>query len=314
MKTLITGGNGNLGSRLLVPLVRRGDDVTIYDLSDSPLIPSPEHAKCRFVAGDLCDGESLERVVADREISSIFHLGAILSTQAEANPDLAWRVNMDGIRNVLEGARKGGAEKVLLSSTLATYGAGLPTPLDIDSPMWPASLYGATKVASEVLGSYYHQRFGLDFRAVRLPSLIAASCAPGAAAGRFTSEVFTEAVRNGCYEFYLDPETSIPVVYIDDAIGAIVDLHDADADRLTRRVYNIHTRGVSARELAAIVKARLPDVVISFKPDPVQTAMVDSWPSSIEDGHAREDWGWQPRYSLEAMADQVIEDLQKDSR
>jgi threonine 3-dehydrogenase len=313
MNTLITGGSGNLGSRLLVPLVRRGDAVMIFDLQNTPMIPSSEHDACRFVRGDLCDRESLERTVREGEIKTIFHLGAILSAQAEKDPDLAWRVNMDGIRNVLEVARTGGVEKVIFSSTLATYGGGLPAPLDIDSPMWPASLYGATKVAAEVLGNYYHLRFGLDFRAIRFPSLIAARGAPGGA-GRFTSEIFTESVKNGRYEFYLEPESSIPIVYIDDAIDAILTLHDADSSKLTRRAYNIHARGVSARQLELVVRERLPGVQISYNPDPVQTAIVNSWPASIDDSHARTDWGWQPVYTLEEMADRVIKDLRGEPR
>ena len=222
MTILLTGGAGNLGSRLLVPLIQRGDRVVLFDLPRKPFFGSEEFHQCLFLHGDVCDRDAVHRAVRDHRVDSLFHLGAILSTRAEADPDLAWRVNMDGMRNVLEAARIEGVAKVILASTLATYGPGLASPLQIDAPMWPASLYGVTKVAGECLGSYYHQRFGLDFRAIRFPSIVASRGGAPGAAGRFTAEVFSEAVAHGAYEFYLPPDASIPIIYIEDAIQALV--------------------------------------------------------------------------------------------
>ena len=233
------------------------------------------------------------------------------STHAEADPDLAWRVNMDGMRNVLEAARNEGIAKVILTSSLATYGPGLAS-LQIDAPMWPTSLYGVTKVAGECLGTYYHQRFGLDFRAIRFPSIVASRGGSARAAGRFTAEVFYEAVANGAYEFYLRPDSSIPIIYIDDAIKALVAFHDAPSANLKRRFYNIHACGVTALELEQVVRARLPQVVIAYNPDSVQTATVDSWPHVFDDSDAPEDWGWQETYDLERMADEVSSILQRE--
>ncbi len=311
MNVLLTGGTGNLGSRLLIPLVRRGDRVVIFDLNDQPFIPSEEFDQCKIIKGDLTDRDAVVGAVQNEKIDSIFHLGAILSAQAENERDRAWTINMEGIRNTLEAARLGGVKKFIFSSTLATYGAGLPSPLDIDSPMWPASLYGVTKVAGELLGVYYHHRFGLDFRAIRFPSVIAPRGMLGGA-GRFTSEVFLEAVNNGAYEFYLRPDSSIPIVYIADAIKSFLLIHDAPEENLTRRSYNIHARGVTPGELETVVKARLPHVKITYNPEPLQTAMVDSWPHALDDHHAREDWGWQETYDLDRMADEVIATLQNE--
>lgn len=311
MNILITGGVGNLGSRLLIPLVQRGDNVVLFDLNDTPFIPSPEFEKCTLFKGDLTSREDILNAVREHDIDSIFHLGAILSTDAEKNPDRAWPINMEGIRNVLEAARQCEIGKVVFASTLATYGAGLPSPLEIDAPMWPASLYGVTKVAGELLGVYYHQRFGVDFRAIRFPSVIAPKGMLGGA-GRFTSEVFLESVRNGAYEFYLRPDSSIPIVYIADAIRSFITIHDAPAENLTRRSYNIHARAVTPAQLEEVVKARLPHVEITYNPEPMQTAMVDTWPSTVDDSHARDDWGWKPAYDLDRMADEVIATLQKN--
>ena len=311
MNVLLTGGTGNLGSRLLIPLVQRGDRVVIFDLQDKPFIPSEEFEQCKFIQGDLTDRDSVVEAVQNEKIDSIFHLGAILSAQAEQEPDKAWTINMEGIRNTLEAARLCGVKKFIFSSTLATYGGGLPSPLDIDSPMWPVSLYGVTKVAGELLGVYYHHRFGLDFRAIRFPSVVAPRGMLGGA-GRFTSEVFLEAVEKGAYEFYLRPDSSIPIVYIVDAIKSFLLFHDAPEENLTRRSYNIHARGVTPKQLEEVIKARLPHVKFTYNPEPVQTAMVDSWPHSLDDRHARQDWGWQESYDLDRMADEVIATLQKE--
>ncbi len=311
MNILLTGGLGNLGSRLLIPLVRRGDRVVIFDLQDKPFIPSDEFNQCKLIRGDLTDREAVIEAVKKEQIDSIFHLGAILSAQAENERDKAWTINMEGIRNTLEAARLGEVKRFIFSSTLATYGGGLPSPLDIDSPMWPVSLYGVTKVAGELLGVYYHNRFGLDFRAIRFPSVVAPRGMVGGA-GRFTSEVFLEAIKTGSYEFYLRPDSSIPIVYIADAIKSFLLIHDAPEQNLTRRSYNIHARGVTPAELETVVKARMPHVKITYNPEPVQTAMVDSWPHSLDDRHAREDWGWQETYDLDRMADEVIETLKKE--
>jgi len=174
MNVLITGGTGSLGSRLAIPLVQRGNHVVVFDIRSEPHFDSAEFRKVAVVVGDLADRQRVLGVVREHKIEAIFHFGAVLSSSAEENPYEAWRANMDGMVNVLDAARFGGAKQVVFSSTIATYGANLPEQSTEDAPQWPVSLYGVTKVAGERLGVYYHHQFGLDFRAIRLPAVIAA--------------------------------------------------------------------------------------------------------------------------------------------
>lgn len=311
MNTLITGGCGNLGCRLVIPLVQRGDRVALFDLQRRPHSPSPELEQAHFIPGDLSAAPDVFEAVKSFQPESIFHLGALLSASAEEQPDTAWRVNMDGTRHVLEAARRLGVRRVLFSSTVATYGSGLPAPLPEDAPQWPTSLYGATKVAGERLGVYYHHRFGLDFRGVRLPAVVAPRGAAGGASA-FCSAAFEQCARHGCYEFYLKPTTRAPMLYITDAVRGLLGLHDAPAEKLTRRVYNLGGIGPSAEELAAAIRLRMPHAKLTYNPDPVRTAIVESWPHRIVDSSARADWGWKATYDLDRMADEILEALQRE--
>ena len=306
MKILITGGTGNLGSRLLVPLIQRGDRVVLFDQNPRPHANTAEFKQAAFVNGDLGNRDDVLGAVRDYGIESIFHLGAVLSSNAEAQPVLAWRANMDGISNVHEAARLFGVKRLIFSSTVASYGAGLADPLPIDAPQWPVSLYGVTKVAGERLGVYYHHRFGIDFRAVRLPAVVAPHGAAGGVSA-YCSRAFEESFLNGCYEFYVKPTTRVPMLYIADAVRALLKLHDAPEAKLSRRVYNIAGINPSAKEMATSIRSRLPQVRITYKPDPPRVAILESWPHRIDDSEAKRDWGWQATYDLERMTEEIIE-------
>lgn len=305
MRVLITGGAGNLASRLLVPLVRRGDDVTLLDVRQSSDKTIPEIDDCRTVIADLTVRDEFEELVKDLGIQSIFHMAAILSGDAEEDAERAWQVNMEGTRNVLEAARLCDVQKVVFTSTVASFGAGLPEPVDVDAPQWPVSLYGATKVAGERLGVYYHHRYGLDFRCIRLAAVTAPRGAPGGASG-FCSLLYRESVENGRYDFYLKPETRAPIIYVQDAVRALLALHDVSDGSLTRRVYQVDGIAPSAEEMAAAVKEKLPHVEIGYKPDPVRDAIVDSWPNRFDASDAIRDWGWEARFNLRQMTEAMI--------
>ena len=311
MNILITGGAGNLGSQLAIPLVKRGDHVVAFDIRSTPHFQSPEFEKVDYITGDLAQREEVIQTVRSLKIDSIFHLGAVLSSAAEENPYDAWQANMNGMVNVLDAARLGGATKVIFSSTIATYGISVPSPLLDDSPQWPISLYGVTKVAGERLGVYYFSRFGLDFRGIRLPAVIAPRGAGGGASA-YCSAVFEQSVRHGSYELFVRPTTRAPMLYIADAVRALLDLHDIPAEALSRRVYNIAGIYPSAQELAEVIQKRLPKVQITYKPDPLRTSIVESWPQRIDDSAARADWNWKSNWSLDQMADEIIEALRDE--
>lgn len=301
MRALIFGGAGSIGSRLSAALVSRGDEVLSLDVSAEPVVPSDAFGQVDARIGSVQDAAAVDEVVTEFRPDVIFHLAAILSGLAETDSELAWRVNVDGTRHVLEAARRFGTPKVVFTSTVATYGAGLPEPITEDVPQWPSGLYGVTKVLGERLGVYYHQRFGLDFRAVRLAAMVAPTAPAGGAASAFVCDLFVNAVREGGYDLYVYPNTRVPIVWVDDVVGALQLLCDADEANLSRRVYHIIGAGPSVQELVDAVQARLPDARLRFEIDPVRADIVESWPSRMDDSAARADWGWEPRFDLERM-------------
>jgi threonine 3-dehydrogenase len=309
MNVLITGGAGNLGSRLAIPLVQRGDRVVLFDIRSKPHFDSAEFRESEMIVGDLADRDAVLKAVRSHKIESIFHLGAVLSSSAEESPYDAWRANMDGMVNVLDSARSSDVQKVIFSSTVATYGAGVPSALTDDAPQWPISLYGVTKVAGERLGVYYHAQFDLDFRAVRLPVIVAAR-GSGGGVSAYCSAVFEQSVLRGGYDFYVNRDTRAPILYIADAVRGLLDLHDAPSEHLKRRVYNISGIAPSAEELARVVQSRLPEVRITYHPDSLRCSIIESWPHQIDDSEARRDWNWDCIWNLERMADEVIAVLQ----
>jgi threonine 3-dehydrogenase len=311
MNVLITGGTGNLGSRLAIPLVQRGDRVISFDVRSEPHFDSTEFRQVQVVVGDLADRQRVLEVVREHKIETIFHLGAVLSSSAEENPHDAWRANVDGMVNVVDAARFGDARRVVFSSTIATYGPHLPEQLTEDAPQWPVSLYGVTKVAGERLGVYYQQQFGLDFRAIRLPAVIAAR-GSGGGASAYVSAAFEQSVFKGGYEFYVNRTTRAPMLYIADAVRGFLDLHDAPAKNLSRRVYNIAGIAPSAEELAQAIRAHLPKVDLRYRPDALKCAIVESWPHRIDDSAARKDWGWKSTWNLERTTTEVIEVLRHE--
>lgn len=308
MNVLITGGTGNLGSRLAIPLVQRGDQVAVFDRRSTPHFESPEFHRVTAITGDLADREAILDAVRSLNIDSIFHLGAVLSSAAEDSPVEAWQANMNGMVNVLDAARLGGAKKVIFSSTIATYGSELASPLIDDAPQWPVSLYGVTKVAGERLGVYYESRFGLDFRGMRLPAVIAPR-GSGGGASAYCSAVFEQSICHGKYDFFVRPGTRAPMLYIADAVRGLLDLHDAPGENLSRNVYNVAGISPSAEELGQAIHKRLPKVQITYTPDPLRTAIVESWPQQIDDSVARHDWNWKPQWNLEQITDEIIEVL-----
>ncbi len=311
MRILITGGSGSIGSRLVPILVDRGDDVTVFDLHDKPLAASDAFRSARYIQGQIQCADTVDRVVQDVRPDSIYHLAAILSGGAETESELAWRVNMDGTRNVLEAARRHSIQRVMFPSTVATYGAGVVEPVTEDTPQWPAGLYGMTKVAGERLGVYYHQRFGLDFRCVRLGAMVAPNAPAGGAASAFVCDLYVAAVRDGAYELYVYPESRVPIVWLDDVVDAMIRLHDIDASQLKRRVYNIVGAGPSVAEMVGAVQRRMPEVRFTYRTDPVRADIIESWPADFDTSAAREDWGWSPRVELDYMTEANLDALQK---
>jgi threonine 3-dehydrogenase len=212
---------------------------------------------------------------------------------------------MDGTHNALEAARLFGVRQLLFASTIAVFGPGLPDPVPNEVSLRPATIYGVTKVAGELLGDYYRTKWGLDFRGVRFPGLINAGV-PGGGTTDYALWMYIDAVRHGRYRCYVGPESTVPMMYMPDALRALSELAAAPRESLRRSVYNIAAMSPTAREFADAVKRRVPKAEFTFAPDPRRQAILDSWPKRLDDSCARAEWGWKHRFDLESMSDDLL--------
>jgi threonine 3-dehydrogenase len=304
---LITGGAGNLACQLTHLLSERGHSVVLCDLAEKPVAKTAEG--CRYVQSDLATPGAIAHIVAECRPNVVVHFASLLSGSSEADRPLAWRVNADAAFDLFEVALHSGVRQVFFPSSVAAYGGPLPDPVPEDQPQWPIGLYGVTKLAVERLGTYYHAKHGLDFRAIRVPVVISRFAPPGAASA-YASRAFVEAVAQGRFVFKVRPEARPSLIYVKDVLRAIVALLDAPTERLTRRVYNIQALSPAAGEIAEAIRQRLPRAELTFEPDPMVTALIEGWPIRFDDASARRDWHWQPRYDLPALADDFLGELQ----
>ena len=308
-RVLVTGGTGQIGSEL-VPELRRihGNDNVVVGVHSRP--PQEELTIGPNEQVDVTSKESLEKVVEQYDIDTVYHLAAILSAAGEKDPWLAWKVNMDGTYNVLEVAREHEMVRVFCPSSIAAFGPETPrmnTPQE--TLLRPRTMYGLTKVAGELLCNYYFNKFGLDVRGVRYPGIISNKTLPGGGTTDYAVEIFYEAIKYMRYQCFLREDSTLPMMYMPDCIKATIDIMNADLNNLKHHAdFNLAAVSFSPRELAEEIKKHLPKFTITYKPDHRQ-AIADSWPKSIDDSAAREEWGWKPNYDLPAMVKDMIEAL-----
>ena len=304
---LVTGALGQIGSELVPALRARygADNVIATDLKVLP--PSGAAAIAPYDHLDCTEPHKLHEAVRRYEVGAIYHLAALLSAAAEAAPQLAWSVNMSGLYNVLEVARGYGCQ-VFFPSSIGAFGP--TTPRDGTPQVTvqrPTTIYGVTKVAGELLCDYYASRFGIDTRGLRLPGLISYVAAPGGGTTDYAVEMFYHAVRYGRYTCFLGGETRLDMMYMPDAIAAMMDLMAADSGRLRyRNAYNVTAMSVTPAEIAAAIARHVPSFTVDYEVDPVRQAIADSWPRSLDDSAAHHDWGFAPRYDLEAMTADML--------
>lgn len=293
MRSLVTGGAGFLGRALVRALRDTGDEVLPFDVVEAE----------GGVRGDLAALPDVLQAVSSFRPERIFHCGALLSAIAEADVLRAIRTNADGTFNVLEAARLFGARQVVFTSTVATYGEGLPDPVPEGAPQRPATIYGVTKVYGERLGEYYARRYGVDFRGLRLPSVVG----PGRGAtgvSAYSSLMIDEPARGRPYVCNVEPRAAMPIVLVDDAVRALVEI--SAAGPLPRHVYNIAGISPTAGEIADTVRAVVPGAAIEFRPDPAAQAVVDSWPVALDDAPAQAEWGWKCPTDLRALVERFV--------
>jgi len=310
-RILVIGAAGQIGSEL-VPFLRNkyGNDNVIATGRKTPL-PDVIKKSGPVIYLDALEGNTLSRVFYEYEVDTIFHMASILSATGEKMPQTAWDINMNGLINVLEASRRYNIKNVIWPSSIAAFGP--TTPRD-NTPnitvLQPTTMYGITKVAGELLAEYYYKKYGLDVRSMRLPGIISSETLPGGGTTDYAVEIFYEAIKNKKYTCFLREDTVLPMMYMPDCSKCMVDILEADNSKLKRRVYNITGMSFSAGEIAAEIKKHIPEFQIDYKPD-FRQEIADSWPKSIDDSLAREEWGWNPSFDLTSMTKDMIEILSK---
>ena len=311
-KILITGSVGQIGSELTMVLRERyGNDNVIA--TGRKTKPSEELLKSGpFEFIDITKRETVEKVVDEYDIDTIYNMAAILSAVGEEKPLICWNVNINGMYNILELAREREMTRVFVPSSIAAFGPETSrnnTPQE--TVLKPKTMYGVTKVAGELLGDYYFKRFGLDIRGVRYPGIISSETLPGGGATDYAVAIFYEAVKNKKYTCFVKENTVLPMMYIPDCIKGTIDLMEADISKLKHHCdFNMASMSFSAGELAAEIKKHIPEFKCEYKPD-FRQQIADTWPKSIDDSAARKEWGWKPSYSLASMTKDMLEKLGK---
>ncbi len=308
---LVTGTAGQIGSEL-VPALRDkyGINSVIAGWNRTPL-PADILAYGPNVRLDVTDAKALERVVKDFHVGSIFHLSSILSVTAEKMRSTAHKVNIDAAFNILECGYDNGLEKIILPSSIAAFGSNTPRELTPnDTIQNPDTVYGISKVFGELMGNYYNSKLGLDVRGLRLPGIISWKTEPTAGTTDYAVEMFYEAIRNNRYECYLSADTALPMMYMPDAINALIRLFEVSPESLIHHSdFNIHAMTFTPSELANEIAKINPEFEITYNVDPARQSFADSWPKSLDDTFAREEWGWKPKYSIKDLAEDMYKNL-----
>ncbi len=308
-KILVIGASGQIGVELTLALrkIYGNANVVASDMREENELLKGTGP---YVSMDVMNKEMLHVQVIRQNITQIYLLAAILSATGEKNPNLAWNLNMQGLLNVLDIAREEQLKKVYWPSSIAVFG---PTSPKQNCPQQtviePITVYGISKYAGEFWCNYYNRRYGVDVRSLRYPGLISYKSAPGGGTTDYAIEIFHEALENGKYQCFLQEDTYLPMMYMPDAIKATIDLMEAPAENISVRTsYNIAGVSFSPKEITAAIQKHIPDFTISYQPD-YRQAIANSWPQSIDDSVARNDWGWNHEYDLDALTADMLKNL-----
>jgi len=302
-KILVIGALGQLGSEL-VPELRKQFGENNVVATDVKSAPNTEVL-------DVTNKEQVRTFIEKHNITTVYHLAAILSASGEKDPQLAWKINMDGLLNVLEIAVALKLKQVFWPSSIAAFGPNTPrqnTPQNC--VMDPTSMYGITKLAGERLCEYYYLKYGLDVRSVRYPGLISYQSPPGGGTTDYAVHIFYEAIKHNKYSCFLKENTPLPMMYMPDAVRATIDLMQVSADKVKiRSSYNLGGVSFTPAEMVKEIKKLMPSFQCSYEPD-FRQAIADSWPGSIDDNEARKDWGWKHQFDLATMTADMLKQIE----
>lgn len=309
-KILVTGALGQIGSELIMKLrdIYGADQVIATDIrkkEDDPVVQSGP-----FEVLDVTDGNRMFELAKKHGVDTIMHLAALLSATAEAKPLLAWNLNMGGLVNALEAARELNCQ-FFTPSSIGAFGPTTPkdnTPQD--TIQRPTTMYGVNKVSGELLCDYYYQKFGVDTRGVRFPGLISYVAPPGGGTTDYAVDIYYKAIQHGAYTSYIGKGTYMDMMYMPDALNAIVSLMEADASKLIHRnAFNVTAMSIEPEDVAAAIRKHIPEFTLSYEVDPVRQAIANSWPNSIDATAAMQEWGFKAEYDLGKMTEDMLAKL-----
>jgi nucleoside-diphosphate-sugar epimerase len=309
-KTIIIGAGGQIGTELTLTLrnLYSTDQIIAADIKEvAPTLIQDGP----YVQMDILNREAVRSYIIDNQIETVYLLAALLSATAEKNPDFAWKLNMEGLFTILDLAKEGHVKKIFWPSSIAVFGP--TTPAD-NTPqhtvMEPSTVYGISKQAGERWCEYYYNKFGVDVRSIRYPGLISYKSPPGGGTTDYAVDIFYKAKQEGKFTCFLSKDTALPMMFMDDAIRATIQLMDAPAARLRiRSAYNLGGISFTPEEIAFSIKNHLPAFEMTYEPD-FRQAIADSWPNSIDDSCAQADWDWKLGFDLERMTEVMLKNIQ----
>lgn len=310
-KVLIIGACGQIGTELTTAL-RNTYGVANVVASDIRKSDNEVFAHGAFELLDARDKEAIKVCVEKHEITDVYLMAALLSATAEKNPEFAWDLNMNSLLHVLNLAKERVIQKVFWPSSIAVFGKNSPK---VNTPqhtiMEPSTVYGISKLAGERWCEYYHKNYGVDVRSIRYPGIISWKANPGGGTTDYAVEIFHEAIKHGQYTCFLKEDTALPMMFMDDAVRATIDIMNAHSETIkVRSSYNIAATSFTPKELSEAIQQLLPEFVVRYEPD-FRQQIADTWPESIDDSAASNDWNWSAQFDMKAIVSEMITNLQK---
>lgn len=307
-KILVTGALGQIGSELAEKLAQiyGSENVLITDIR----VPEQNHLDIPYQKLDVNDEQAIKDIVINNQITEVYHLAAMLSATAEKYPIQGWNLNTNSLLTFLELAKDKKLSKIFWPSSIAVFGRGAAADMTPQEEVTnPLSMYGVAKVAGEGFCEIYHQKYGVDVRSIRYPGLISWKTLPGGGTTDYAVDIYYKALEDKKYESFIGEGTALPMMYMDDAIRATIELMQAPKENLTiHTAYNLQGISFTPEEIAAEIKKHIPEFEISYAPD-YRQAIADSWPNSIDDSQAQKDWNWKPEFDLDSMTVEMLKHL-----
>ena len=311
-KILVIGAGGQIGSELVLALRKLfgSQAVVAADVKEEcPAVISDGP----YVQMDILDKETVRKYIIEQSVNEVYLLAALLSATAEKHPDFAWKLNMEGLFTILDLAKEGYLKKIFWPSSIAVFGP--TTPRDTTpqfTVMEPSTVYGISKQAGERWCEYYFNKFNVDVRSIRYPGLVSYTSLPGGGTTDYAVDIFYKAKKSNAFDCFLSENTALPMMYMEDAIRATIELMEAPVEAIKiRSAYNLAGISFTPADLANAIKKHMPEFKISYSPD-FRQAIADSWPKSIDDSNARNDWGWEMKYDIDKMVEIMLENVNPD--